>query len=267
MSDEFTEAAAQQGELWSAAGQNWAERFAPLLAPVWAASHDLARVTAGTRLLDVGCGSGGALRVARLRGADVAGLDAAPDLLEIAKDRLPHSEFRCGDMENLPYEDDSFDAVTHINSIMYADDPARAIREASRVLTPDGRLAMAVWSDPEICEFRHVMKALRGVLPAPPPGDGPFALSGPRALEAAMKAEGFEPVETRDVPIPFVFVDQTHYLRAIHGTGPGQGVRRQVGEEAMTEALLEVGAQFVQDDGAYHLENTFRVVAATLSDD
>lgn len=267
MSEQFTEMAEQQGDLWSAAGQNWAERFAPLLAPVWAASHDLARVTAGTQLLDVGCGSGGALRMARLRGADVAGLDAAPDLLDIASDRLPHGEFRCGDMEHLPYEDGSFDAVTHINSIMYADDPARAIQEAGRVLSPDGRLAMAVWSDPEVCEFRHVMKALRGVLPTPPSGDGPFALSGSGALEAAMEAEGFEPVEAREVPTPFSFADQTHYLGAIQGTGPGQGVLQQVGLEAMTEALLEVGEQFVQDDGAYHLENTFRVVAAIPSDD
>ncbi|MFP4624967.1 MAG: class I SAM-dependent methyltransferase [Natronomonas sp.] len=267
MSDAFTETAEQQGNLWSAAGQNWAERFAPLLAPVWATSHDLARVTAGTRLLDVGCGSGGALRLAQLRGAGVAGLDAAPDLLDIATERLPHGDLRRGDMEHLPYEDESFDAVTHINCIMYAEDPARAIREARRVLTSDGRLAMAVWSDPEVCEFRKVMEALRSVLPAPPQGDGPFTLSGQGALEAVMEAEGFEPVEARRVRTPFIFADQTHYLEAIHGTGPGQAVYRQVGEAAMTETLLDVGEQFVQDDGAYHLENSFRVIAAIPSID
>jgi SAM-dependent methyltransferase len=267
MSGQFTETAQQQGDLWSAAGQNWAEHFAPLLAPVWGACHDIARVTAGTRLLDVGCGSGGPLRMAQLRGADVAGLDAAADLLEIANDRLPHGELRCGDMEHLPYEDGSFDAVTHINSIMYADDPSRAIREARRVLVPDGRLAMAVWAEPERCEFRHIMEALGSLLPAPPEGDGPFTLAGPGALEEAMKANGFEPLEAREVPTPFTFADQAHYLRAIHGTGPGQGVRRHVGEETMTEALLEVGEQFLQDDGAYHLENTFRVVSAVPSDD
>lgn len=266
MSETFTEEAEQQGDLWSAAGQNWAEDFAPLLAPVWAAAHDLGRIATGTRLLDVGCGSGGALRMAKLRGADVAGLDAAPDLLGIANDRLPHSELRIGDMEHLPYEDGSFDAVTNINCIMYADDPARAIREARRVLTPDGRLAMAVWSDPRDCEFRHVMEALRGVLPSPPPGDGPFTLSESGALEAVMEVEGFEPIEAREVPTPFLFTDQTHYLRAIYGTGPGQGASRQVGEDVMNETLLDVGEQFVQDDGAYHLENTFRVVAAIPND-
>lgn len=126
---------------------------------------------------------------------------------------------------------------------------------------------MAVWSDPDVCEFRHVIQTLRGLLPSPPQGDGPFTLAGPGALEAAMDAEGFEPVETRTVRTPLRFADRTHYLRAIQGTGPGQGVQQQVGPEAMTEALLDVGEQFRRDDGGYHLENEFRVVAAVPGDD
>lgn len=267
MSGQLTETARQQGDLWSAAGQGWAEGFAPLFTPLWLACHDLARVTAGTRLLDVGCGSGGALVLARFRGADVTGLDVAPDLLEVAAERLPDAELRCGDMEHLPYPDDAFDAVTHANSVIYAEDPARAIREARRVLTPNGRLAMAVWADPADCEFRHAMEALRALLPELPQGDGPFTLAGAGALEAEMESAGVEPVEVRTVPVPFTFADQAHYLRAIHGTGPAQGVKRQVDEAAVTEALIEVGERFRQDDGAYHMENTFRVVAATPSAD
>jgi ubiquinone/menaquinone biosynthesis C-methylase UbiE len=171
MSSSLTAPAQQQGALCIAAGQDWSDRFGPLFSPLWGACHDLARVTIGTRLLDVGCGSGGALSLARLRGAEISGLDAAPDLLEIAQQRLPHADFRTGDMEQLPYEDDSFDAVTLINSIMYADDPARAIRESGRVLTSDGRLAIAVWPEPEICDVRNAMMALRDVLRQPPDGD------------------------------------------------------------------------------------------------
>lgn len=266
MSSQLTETAQQQGSLWSAAGQDWADRFAPLFGPVWGACHDLARVTIGTRLLDVGCGCGGALTLARLRGAGVAGLDAALDLVEIAQQRLPGADLRRGDMEHLPYEDHAFDAVTLVNSIMYADDPGRAIREAGRVVAPDGRLAMAVWAEPEVCEFRHVMEALRAVLPEPPTGDGPFTLAGDGALEAVMEESGLDPVEVREVPVPFTFADQTHYLQAMYGTGPGQGVIRQVGQAAVREALMEVGERFRLDDGAYQLDNTFRVVAATPTD-
>lgn len=266
MSGQLTEMAQVQGELWSDAGQDWSERFAPSFGPVWSACHDLARVTAGTRLLDIGCGCGGALGLARLRGAEVTGLDAAPDLLSIAERRLPDGSFRTGDMEHLPYEDGTFDAVTLINSIMYAADPARAIREAGRVLTPDGRLAMAVWGEPTVCDFRHIMEALRAVMPDPPAGDGPFTLAGAGALEAVMEESGLNPVEVRDVQTPFTFADETHYLQAILGTGPGQGVLRQVDEATVMDTLSEVGERFRQYDGAYQLENTFRVVAATPSD-
>lgn len=266
MSSQLTETAQVQGELWSDAGQDWSERFAPSFGPVWAACHDLARVTAGTRLLDIGCGSGEALGLARLRGAELTGLDAAPDLLAIAKRRLPNASFRTGDMEHLPYEDGTFDAVTLINSIMYADDPTQAIREAGRVLVPDGRLAMAVWAEPAVCEFRHIMEALRAVMPDPPEGDGPFTLAGAGALEAVMEESGVDPVEVREVRTPFTFADKTHYLEAILGTGPGQGVLRQVDKATVKETLLEVGERFRQYDGAYQLENTFRVVAATPSD-
>lgn len=266
MSSQLTETAQVQGELWSDAGQDWSERFAPSFGPVWSACHDLARVTTGTRLLDIGCGCGGALGLARLRGAELTGLDAAPDLLGIARRRLPDGSFRTGDMEHLPYEDETFDAVTLINSIMYAADPAEAIREAGRVLAPDGRLAMAVWAEPAVCEFRHVMEAMRAVMPDPPEGDGPFTLAGAGALESVMEESGVDPVEVREVKTPFTFADEAHYLQAHFGTGPVQGVLRQVDESTVTEALLDVGERFRQYDGAYQLENTFRVVAATPSD-
>lgn len=263
MSGQITRAAERQGELWSAAGQNWAELLAPTVSPVWGACLDLARVTRGTRVLDVGCGSGETLALARFRGGEVAGIDPAADLLEIARERLPDADLRRGDMEDLPYAEASFDAVVHVNSLMFGDDRGKAVREAGRVLTPDGRLAVAVWAEPKICEFRHALEALAGVLPEPPDGDGPFALSAPGVLEELLAESGFEPVEERRVPTPFTFADREHYLRAVLGTGPGQGVLGTVDEEIVTEALLEAGEEFVQSDGAYRFENTFRVLAAT----
>ena len=262
MSDEITEVARQQGELWSAGGQNWAELAAPLLTPVWGACLDCARVTRGCRVLDIGCGSGEALALARLRGAEVAGIDPASDLLDIAQKRVPDADLRRGDMVNLPYEADSFDAAIIINTLMFADDRVKAIREARRVVTPDGRLAVAVWGEPDACEFRHVMKSMVDILPEPPAGDGPFALSAPGVLKGVLESAGVEPVEEREIPTPFTCMDEEHYLQSALSGGPGQAVLRQVDEETVTDALLEAGEKFVQDDGAYHFENTFRVIAA-----
>lgn len=263
MSENLAAAAQKQGEVWSAAGQNWAELMAPTLTPVWGASLDVARVTRGTRVLDVGCGTGETLALARFRGADVAGVDPAQDFLDIVGDRIPEADLRLGSMEDLPHGDDSFDAVILCNSIMYSDDKERAIREANRVLSPAGRLAVALWAPEEESEFRHVIDALVDLMPEPPSGDGPFALSSPGALETVLESSGFDPDEERYVPSPFTHPGRDHYLQSVIGTGPGQAVSKQVGEEAVTEALLDVGEQFVREDGTYHLDNLFRVVGAT----
>ncbi|WP_121744190.1 class I SAM-dependent methyltransferase [Natronorubrum halophilum] len=262
MGEELSRSAKRRGELWSAAGDDWAELLAPTVSSIWGPVLDLARVTRGSRVLDVGCGSGDVLAQAQLRGATVSGVDLADSLLEIASDRLPEADLRLGDMMTLPFEDDAFDAVVSLNSLMFAGDPVEALREARRVLTPDGRLAVALWAEEEINEFRHVVRALVSVLPEPPAGDGPFALSEPGVLEEVISEAGFEPFETRCVPTPFTFVDREHYLGAVLGMAPGQSVLRQVDEEAVIEALLEAGEEFRRDDGSYRLENTFQAVGA-----
>jgi ubiquinone/menaquinone biosynthesis C-methylase UbiE len=71
---------------------------------------------AGTAILDVGCGSGGFCALAAARGAAVHGLDANPVEVERARDRVHGGEFRVGFMEDLPWPDDTFDAVTGFNA-------------------------------------------------------------------------------------------------------------------------------------------------------
>lgn len=267
MSEQLSGAVAREGELWSAAGRDWAELLAPTVSPIWGAVLDLARVTRGSRVLDVGCGSGDVLAQARYRGATASGIDPAAALLDIAGDRLPDADLRHGGMEALPFEDESFDAVVYVNSLMFGDDRVGALREARRVLGTDGRLGVAIWAEPDVCEFRHVVRALAGTLPEPPEGGGPFALSAPGDLEDLLEAGGFEPVEERRVPTPMTYVDREHYLRGVLGMGPGQGVLRRVDEETVAAALLEAGEPFRQYDGAYRFENTFRVVGAVHGDD
>ncbi|MBK6569620.1 MAG: class I SAM-dependent methyltransferase [Burkholderiales bacterium] len=56
-----------------------------------------------TTYLDVGCGAGMAAQIAAERGAKVAGLDASPSLLAIARERVRTAEFLVGELENLPF--------------------------------------------------------------------------------------------------------------------------------------------------------------------
>ena len=70
-----------QGQLWGAHARDWAALGEQLCLPLLGAALDAAHVTAGTRLLDAGCGAGLLTLLAHLRGAQVTALDAAPALL------------------------------------------------------------------------------------------------------------------------------------------------------------------------------------------
>ena len=93
-------------------------------------------------MLDIGCGAGGALLVARRLGAAVTGLDAAQALVEIARERLPGARIEIGEMENLPFEDGTFDLVTSFNAFQFAENPIHALQEAGRVCRPEGTILM-----------------------------------------------------------------------------------------------------------------------------
>src|SRR3954468_11495800 len=107
--------------------------------------HHRLRIDDGDRPLDVACGSGLAMELARLRGAVCSGIDASTRLVAVARDRNPDSDIRVGDMRSLPWDDNTFDVVTSFRGI-WGTTPG-AVTEAHRVLRPGGRLAMTVWGN------------------------------------------------------------------------------------------------------------------------
>jgi SAM-dependent methyltransferase len=252
-----------QGELWGAAAQDWAELAEPSGAPLYEETFEAIGVSSGTRLLDAGCGAGYALQLAAKRGAVVSGFDASAELLAVAGTRLPDADLRRGDLEELPYDDDAFDAVTAFNSVQYAADPVGALREIRRVATPDGPVAVASWGDPERCEARHVIGALGALLPPPPPGaGGPFALAAPGALETLVESAGLTAERAFEIETPFVYADLDTAVRAGLSSGPARGAINHAGVDAVREALRDAQRRFVQPDGTVRIENVMRVVVA-----
>ena len=70
------------------------------------------------------------------RGARISGLDAAEALIAIARERLPEGDFRVGDMEDLPFENEVFDVVIAASSLQFSEDRVAALRFfSSRLLT------------------------------------------------------------------------------------------------------------------------------------
>ena len=107
----------EAGRGWGARATEWAFLFEPYALPANELLCDQLAITAGTRLLDVACGSGFAAAVAARRGAMVSGIDASEQLIRIAGARTPDGSFQAGDMFALPFPDDTFDVVTSFNGI------------------------------------------------------------------------------------------------------------------------------------------------------
>lgn len=103
-------------------------------------------VEPGERILDVGCGTGVLAARIQALGATVTGVDPAPGMISQARRSRRtrgHLEFHVAAAENLPFPDAAFDAVVSAASMHHWSDPARGLREVSRVLRPVGRLVLA----------------------------------------------------------------------------------------------------------------------------
>ena len=110
---------------------------------------DLAQVGPGSRALDVATGTGDlALELAR-RGAEVTGMDFAPAMLEIAREKAPGLTFEEGDALALRYPDGSFDAVTVGFGARNFADLDRGLGEMTRVTRPGGRVVVLEITTPQ----------------------------------------------------------------------------------------------------------------------
>ena len=107
-------------------------------------------IRAGSKLLDVACGSGQFCILAAKQGADVTGVDIATNLLAQARRSASEQDvqisFDEGDAEALPYADNSFDVVTSMIGAMFAPQPDKVADELVRVCKPGGTIAMANWT-------------------------------------------------------------------------------------------------------------------------
>jgi SAM-dependent methyltransferase len=124
----------------------------------------------GERVLDVACGTGNAALIAARAGAEAVGIDAAPRLIEVARERALQAgiaaSFEVADALAVPCEDGAFDAAVSVFGVIFADAP-QAARELLRVVRPGGRIVVTTWTTDGATP--KVMAALMEILGAPPP--------------------------------------------------------------------------------------------------
>lgn len=252
-----------QGRLWGERARDWAAYMESKKQPLFQTVLEHAGIGAGAKVLDVGCGAGTFCALAASRGACAVGVDASRKLLETAREREEAAGFLQAEMQELPFADRCFDAVTGFNAFQYAAEPDRALREAARVAKRGARAVVAVWGEPGECDAAEYIRALSALLPPRPPGSpGPFALSEDGALREFARRAGLKPETQRDVDVPWEYPDRETAIRALLSSGPAAAAIGHAGEERVRETIGEVLQPFRTGSGGYRLRNKLRYLLA-----
>ncbi|HZE49212.1 MAG TPA: methyltransferase domain-containing protein, partial [Jatrophihabitantaceae bacterium] len=231
-----------------------------------------ARVRAGERVLDVGCGTGNAALLAAQAGAQVVGVDPAARLLDVARDRAAAEQlavtFLPGDAAAIPLEDSSADAVVSVFAVIFAPDPEAAAAEMARVLAPGGRIVLSAWW-PDGAMIRMTSKAadtVRKAVGAPPAPPG-FAWQDQDALSALFAPYGLH-VTVDEHSLAFTATSAKDYfdLASRHPMAVvGLAVLDRLGQgDALRADLLALVEDGNEDPAAFRM--TSRYVVATASD-
>jgi len=119
-------------------------RYSVLLSPQLC---DLAGISAGQRVLDVGCGPGAltAELVARVGAGAVSAVDPSEPFVAAARARNPGVDVRQASAEELPFADDTFDSALAQLVVHFMSDPAAGLAEMRRVTRRGGVVAACVW--------------------------------------------------------------------------------------------------------------------------
>jgi len=254
--------ASRWGPLWGARPADWALSEDRQL-PTYEAALERTGLGAGWHVLDIGCGAGAFLRLVAERGGVAHGLDASDALIAFARERLPGTDLRVGEMEDLPWDDDTFDLVTGFNSFFFANDMAAALREAGRVAKPGAPVVIQVWGAHEHCDLEAMKQLARPFLPPRPPDATPdpdFSHEG--VLETLAGEAGLRPEVEFDTTWTIEYSDSETLGRALVAVA---GLAVIVGpdrEEEFKRAIVDGLVPYRRSDGRYLLSNEFHFLIA-----
>jgi enediyne biosynthesis protein CalE5 len=223
-----------------------------------------ARLRSGMRVLDLGSGTGyPALLDAQTVGpsGNVTGIDLAEQMLEVARRKtaslkLTNVTFRTGDVTKLPFDANSFDAVTSRFCLMFLPEIPKAAAEIARVLKPSGWLATAVWSTPEKNpSISLAMEAIKKVIELPPPdptAPGIFRLAKPGDLVGMLQQAGLTDVAEQEFLAEWSYASaEEYYTRLIEVAAPVQNLMAKLSADQaqdVKQRILQAATQYRRGD-------------------
>jgi len=230
-------------EPWDLVAAGYAETTMQMFEQFAETAIAAANLKSGDAVLDVACGPGTlALKVAHSAGK-VHGIDFSQAMLDcfaghIERDGHNNIEIRHGDAQQLPYENDSFDAAFSLFGLMFFPDRLKGFSEIHRTLKPGGSAVVTSWAP---VDQSPAMQAMFGALKAmkpelPDPQRAVDTLENPELFEREMREAGFRDVEIRRVTGSFP-VESVHAFwdGMVRGGAPLQMMKKNMGETLWQE--------------------------------
>ena len=243
------------------------EQMAVELEPVAEHLVSLAHVQRGERVVDLATGTGNAALLAAGAGAVVTGVDTAPRLIDIARDRGVaegvDASFVVGDIQALPFDDGSFDVALSVFGLIFAADASRAFDEMIRVLAPAGRALFSVWVpagpiDAMVSTFGRAVAAATGRRPPRFAWHDADAVGGLAARHRAqVQIHEGQLCITAASPEAYVDANEQQHPVIVAGRSALEraGTHSQVRDEAL--CILRHGNE---DPQAFRVSSPYRVV-------
>ncbi|MET9778111.1 methyltransferase domain-containing protein [Streptomyces sp. NPDC006367] len=194
--------------VFDALGADYEKAFAGSPAHRRSLAWLLGRLAPGSRVLDVGSGTGRpTAETLAAAGHQVVGVDVSPVMVELAARQVPAASFRCADIRDVPLPEGSFDAVCVYFALLQMDrrEQADLVRRLARALVPGGHLVLAtVPLDVEGVDAVFMGQPVRVTgFPAP----GLVAVAEEAGLEVVERREAlFSPDHPDAVPEPHLFL-------------------------------------------------------------
>ena len=224
-----------------------------------------ARLRSGMQVLDLGSGTGyPALMGAHTVGPNgsMIGLDLAEQMLVVARRKatalgLANVTFRTGDVTALPFEADSFDAVTSRFCLMFLPEIPKAAVEIVRVLRPGAWLAAAVWSAPEKNPYLMIpITVIKQFIDLPPPdptAPGIFRLAKPSDLAEMLRQTGFSNLSEEEFLADVRFSSgEDYYTSVMDIAAPIQNLFAKLSDDQKTDArsrIIDSANQYRRTEG------------------
>ncbi|MEM8746864.1 MAG: class I SAM-dependent methyltransferase [Actinomycetota bacterium] len=253
------------GDAWGRAAADWSCLYEHYASEVLAAMLSDTEVGVGTSMLDVACGAGLAIRQARGNGADVAGIDASANLVELARRRNPGVDIRLGSMFDLPWPDASFDAVISVNGIWGGCEGA--LREMRRVARPGALCAISFWGAGPPLDMRPVFEVFARHSPSGHV-DGMRStnrIARPGAAEGMLVDAGFEVIRRGARVSTIEWPDPDLAWRALASGGPAQPALDHADPTAIRRDVLDALRPMRDESGIVRFRNDHQFVVARVN--